>query len=174
MIYGFNGNMRGGKSLSMSIHALKLAQKSGQRVYCNYPLFGSKVGVKVTQFETWKDLENVTNSIVLFDEIGTSMDSRNFKSKDQMYFTHLFAQMGKLGITFMYTTQRMHQVEKRVRENTDYLIKCRRLWPTDTIEQQWTDTQGDVPKHIKTVYFNPRPFYALYDSFAVVESHLIE
>jgi len=172
MIFRFEGNMRGGKTLSMTQWACFLSEATGQPVFANYtiqwPLFH--------RFELWRDLKDVRNAIICYDEISTSMDSRNYKSKDQIYFTHLFAQLGKLGNTMMYSAQRVHTVEKRIRDNTDFVIGCQRLFPSHTIVQSWFDTQksAEIPIHIYDIILeDPTPFYRLYDSFEVVKTAMV-
>ena len=171
MIFGFVGNMRGGKTLGASLVSLAISEVLNIPVYANYPLFHPNY----KYFEKWKEIKDVTNSIIIYDEIGTSMDSRNYKSEDQITFTHLFAQMGKLGNTFMYTAQRMHSVEKRVRDNTDYFIYCERLWPTNSLRQTWFDTQQSVEEPTKIIEYiieHPEKIYGIFDSFAVVKTQM--
>jgi len=169
MIVRFSGNMRGGKTLAMSMYGLMFAEMTDQPIVANYHLNSSTVDIH--RFSTWEDLEKYSNCIILFDEINTAMDSRNFKSEDQIKFSHFFQQIGKLGITFFYTAQREHSVEKRIRDQTDYMVECRRLWPTQALEYEWYDTQRSVEDPIyigKMLLSNPVPFYSLYDSFEVV------
>lgn len=171
MIYRFEGNMRGGKTLNATAWAVTLSALTGQTIYANYhinwPWF--------VFFEKWRDLSNVTDSLIIVDEIATMVDSRNYKSKDQMYFTHLFAQMGKKGNTFFYTSQRDHMVEKRVKDQTDYVIKCWKDWVNGTLNQEWFDTQRSVdePVYINTLIMEkPQVIYPLYDTYEVVSSQL--
>jgi len=178
MIYRFEGNMRNGKTLGMVQWGLlfRLATiavyKIPTRIYVNFP-----VSFPATRFENWRELETAKNAIIMFDEIDTAIDSRNFKSEDQQEMTHLFKQMGKLGNTFMYTSQRDHMVEKRIREQTDFVIKCQKSWTSGRLIQQWYDSQCGqtieewIPLH-RYVNTAPHEFYKLYDSFAVVKSTL--
>jgi len=169
MIIGFHGNMRGGKTLNMSVLGLIIAGAVKADLYANYSL------KTANRFEKWRDLNGVFNSILCYDEIGTAMDSRNFKSADQIYFTHLFAQMGKLGNTFLYTTQRMHSVEKRIRDNTDYIFHCERLWPLEKIKVTVYDTRQSMEAPTKITEYtleDPSKFYHIYDSFELIKSHI--
>jgi len=171
MIFGFAGNMRGGKTLGMTAWAVLLSSMTGQKIYANYTINSPKF----IRFKNWKDLTGVQNSIICFDEIGTALDSRNYKSRAQAEFTHLFAQMGKLGNTFLYATQRMHLVEKRVRDNTDYRIICRREWPGEALNQVWFDTQANAEMPIKVHTYgipDPKKLYVLYDTYEKIESNM--
>lgn len=179
MIFRFEGNMRAGKTLAMTSWGAYLQYIVRQNlgiyspIWANYPLH-----IPFQRFTKWQELKNARNAIILFDEIDTAIDSRNFKSEDQQEMTHLFKQFGKLGNTFMYTSQRDHMVEKRIREQTDYIIKCGKDWRNNRLVQVWIDSQAGQEEE-KLVYLrkyiidNPRLFYKLYDSFAVVETTMV-
>lgn len=158
--------------MGMVVWALWLQEQTQQPIYSNIP----KMAGNARYFEKWRDLKKVENAIVLFDEIDTTADSRNFKSYDQIFFTHLFKQMGKKGLTFMYTSQRSHMVEKRIRDQTDYVIKTSKNWLTGKIKYDWFDCQtNEFGTHVKTYLLTkPSVFYEMYDSFAIVESQMIK
>jgi len=173
MIFGFWGVQRSGKTLMMTALGGFIAQLVPQPIYANYTV--AIPGVEVIRFDNWKELKNVYNAMILFDEVGTSIDSRNTKSTDQIEFTHLFAQMGKKGNTFMYTAQKLDTVEKRIRNNTDYLIRATRLWPGNDIMLKWEDAQESFEIRQLVGYYylkDPTPIYKLYDSFEVITSQI--
>lgn len=179
MIFRFEGNMRAGKTLAMTSWGLffnDILRRRGMQtsIWANYPINMPNV----RNFENWRDLKHAQNALILFDEVDTAIDSRNFKSEDQQEMTHLFKQFGKLGNTFMYTSQRDHMVEKRIREQTDYIIKCVKDWRNNKLVQVWLDSQaGQEPEKLvlirKFVIDNPRVFYKWYDSFAVVKTTMV-
>jgi len=174
MIFGAVGNQRAGKTLGCVAWALWFAERTNQKISTNL-----RLNIPDTvQWETWQEMVKKTpnNCIIIFDEIDTAIDSRNFKSEDQMAFTHWFKQLGKRGITFFYTTQRMHMVEKRVREQTDYTIMCTKNWLTGKLSEQWFDTQAGMDNAICVKSFvidNPSLIYPLYDSFQTVATTMI-
>lgn len=176
MIYRFEGNQRNGKTLGAVQWALLMQEmlwnfyRLRSEIYANFPCT-----FQGWQFDTWEDLVGVDNGIILFDEIDTAVDSRNFKSEDQTKFTHWFKQLGKRGNNFLYTAQRDNLVEKRVREQTDFIVKCTKNWLTGLLEQEWLDSQaGQEPERLipirKYVNYQPSVFYSLYDSFALVKT----
>jgi len=177
MIFRFEGNMRSGKTLGMTQWGVFLQEATNQKILSNYHL-NNKPPYKVNYqyFTKWKDLQNVKNSIILFDEINTSMDSRNYKSSDQIFFSHLFQQMGKIGNTLLYTSQREHLIEKRIRDQTDYVIKCSKNWYTGHLIQEWWDTQAGAEKAFKIHRFSitkPSVFYEYYNSFEQITSQMV-
>lgn len=174
MIYGFQGNMREGKTLNMTATGVIFGVAVGSiPLYANYHIQGYPG--PFTYFKKWRELEKVENSIILYDELGAAFDARNFKSKDQMIFTHLFSQMGKLGNTFMYTTQRPFQIEKRVREQTDYVIECFKNYQQDRMSAIWYNTQrGREAENAKKlnhyILEHPELIYPFYDTYELIES----
>lgn len=164
--------MREGKTLGMTAFGIVMGVTTGvtpifSNYHIKYPNFN--------YFERWKELKNVENSIILYDELGTSFDSRNYKSEDQMVFTHLFSQMGKKGNTLLYTTQRDHQIEKRVREQTDYVIECSKDWSSGYMKQIWFNTQRgrESAEYINTfLILEPELFYEYYNTYEVIKTQI--
>lgn len=125
MIIGLIGRMGTGKTLSLVRYAW-FYYKQGYKIYSNISLNFpyTKIGLQ--------DLINYANnnvylnkSIVILDEAHISlMDSRNSMSVRNRVLTHLIVLSRKMGFTLFYTTQMYHQVDKRLRSNTDILIKC--------------------------------------------------
>lgn len=78
--------------------------------------------------------------------------------------------MGKMGNVFIYTCQREFQVEKRVREQTDYVIECTKDHLTGVLTQDWLDVQRgrETPKAIgRYVLPFPKRVYPHYNTFEV-------
>lgn len=176
MIHSFEGNQRGGKGIGIVSYALfqaLLAYRITGKfpyIYANfhftqYPYFRF--------FQEWDQIESVRNAIICYDEIGGTHDARLYNSKSQILFTNVFNQMGKMGNVFLYTCQREFQVEKRVREQTDFVIKCRKDHKTGLMYQSWIDVQGGREKPIFITagrIIRPERFYNEYDTFEVVAS----
>lgn len=171
MIISFEGNQREGKSLGMTALALYLARKYGPLpLVANYHINGYE---PFTYFEKPSELKYVVNSIILYDEIGTSADARTWGSKDQVLFSHVFAQMGKRGNTFIYTAQRDYLVEKRVRQQTDIVITCEKNYFDGLLYQTWWNTQRgrDTARLIgRFKVRSPERVYSSYDTFEVIQS----
>jgi len=186
MIFGAVGNQRAGKTLGCVAWVLFFQTQSQYRRWNGSIIIDPPQPISTNlevfwanhHFSDWRQMMKITpdNSIILFDEIDTAIDSRNFKSEDQIAFTHWFKQLGKRGITFFYTTQRLHMVEKRVREQTDYLFHCRKNWLNGKLTEEWFDTQAGVEAAIPITKFNlekPERIYKLYNSFQTVATTMI-
>lgn len=175
-IYAFEGNQRGGKGIGITAFALKLAviwyEMRGKmpEIYANFHLLKYH---RFHYFEEWKEIEGVRNAIILYDEIGGSQDARLHTSKSQIQFTNVFNQMGKMGNPFLYTCQRSFQVEKRIREQTDYVIKCAKDHKTKIMREWWYDTQAGRESPIPItngIVGHPERIYPHYNTYEVVKS----
>jgi len=120
LVIGFWGFMGGGKTLNMTKWAILLAESSGRPIYANYHINHKQAHY----FTNFKELEHITHAIVVYDEIHVDFDCRGWDKKGQQAFTHWFTQTRKKYITFLYATQSIDQLEKRVRNNTQYLFCC--------------------------------------------------
>lgn len=60
------------------------------------------------------------------DEIHIFVDSRNSGSKRNKIMSYLFTQTRKRNVRLFYTTQFFHQIDKRLRSNTDIFIRCKK------------------------------------------------
>lgn len=143
-------------------------------IVSNIPLnSGHPFNFVYRQFASWEQLSTLKNCIILFDEIGTAIDSRNFKSDSQVRFTHFFAQLAKGDNTLIYTTQRHRLVDLRVREQVDILIRCRKDISTGQIHQKWYDCREDVefPLFVdEKIISTPQVFYSAYDRWTRVQT----
>lgn len=117
-----------GKTLSGVKYCVDYA-KYGIKIYSNIDLYD----IPNYELITLQDLidytneeKNFDNCILFIDEIGSiGMDSRNSGSKRNIILSHFIILARKLGIVhFIYTSQFIHQVDKRLRSNTDILIKA--------------------------------------------------
>lgn len=176
MIFSFEGNQREGKSLGTTAFALWCSRLLGFiPIVANYHFTNLEPNQPFKYFEKPSELKEIFNSIIVYDEIGTSADSRTWGSKEQVLFSHAFAQMGKRGNTFIYTAQRDYLVEKRVRQQTDFVIECEKDYYTGVLYQTWWNAQRgrDKAKLIGTYTVNdPTTIYGFYDTYEVIKSHV--
>jgi len=169
----YSGNKRHGKTQMAVIEAVDISNRYKVPLYANTPLNKQKC----PRFKYWDKPEELLkvprNSVVLFDELPTSLDSRNWKSRDQQLFTHWFAMSEKMGIHFIYTAQRYHTIEKRIRDQTDEIYEVFKIASDPYIYYSHFDSSRDWPGVLiaRARLYQP-PFYDLYDTYAVVASHM--
>lgn len=173
MIFAHVGNQGAGKTLGSVVYVKRLSEITGQQIVSNAYLNFSYI-----YFEDWRQMVEVApnNSIILFDEIDTAIDARNFKSVDQILFTHWFKQLRKRGITFFYTCQRIKNVDVRVRDLTDYVAECEKDWLWNKLSVKWFDTQAGLERalFIKKVNVHDHfRVFPLFDSFKIIKSTMV-
>lgn len=92
-----------------------------EHVLTNFPM----IGCSRLEFETLGKY-NISNSLILIDEIMMYADSRNFKSfSDDLKF--FFSQHRKLGLDIVWTSQNYDDSDKKIRGLTDKYYYCRRM-----------------------------------------------
>lgn len=114
MIFAYLGRQGSGKTYLQSIMALWQAHSFNKPIISNYDLKYSK---PVTEFSSFQQIKSTVLSL---DEMQWFVDSR--ESKKNVDMTHYITQFRKLDIDFHYNTQRLNQIDKRLRENTDIIF----------------------------------------------------
>lgn len=116
-IIAFCGLLGSGKTLSMTMIGY-MEHLRGIPVYANYD----------TQFaarlENLPQMFRLTNCLLLIDEFQVLLDSRTFAKQEQLLMSYWLLLIRKLGITLLYTTQHINQVELRLRQITTYVFWC--------------------------------------------------
>lgn len=156
MLIAFVGNQGWGKTLGMTVFGVALAKICGLPILANYEL---RKDLEAKKIESTKDLWEAKNSVVMIDELYRSVDSRAWK--DNTLITGFFTQVRKADLILMYTTQKLGQVDLRIRDATDFIVFCERLSAgrhllrfVDMYTEQFTK---------KYVIDDPEPFYSLYN-----------
>ncbi|MDO3651333.1 zonular occludens toxin domain-containing protein [Nocardia mangyaensis] len=168
MVIGFIGRMGSGKTLNMSKWVTLLGTALDMPIWANYHLRGANY------FTKFQELADKKNIIVAYDEIHVDFDSRDWDKKTRYQFTQWFTQMRKLGIIFVYATQRHNTLEKRIRENTDYLFWCTKINKAGTVmfREFILDAQLNSVEttHINTIItYKPHLLYPLYDTREIIK-----
>lgn len=169
IVAGWAGRMGAGKTLNMTKWGCIMAEAFGRPIYANYHINHPQAHY----FSDFRDIaESVHDAIICWDEIMVDHDSRNWESKKQQQFTHWFCQTRKLRCSFFYTTQRLNTLEKRIRENTQYIFKCTkdRIW-NRTYEDLYNTEDGFENAQKITRFINEKPqlLYGLYNTHEVVK-----
>lgn len=124
MIAGFIGKMGSGKTLSMVRETLKYYAQ-GYEIYSNFHL---EIPYKKLDFnELFKMAEAQTplnNVVILLDEVHILLDSRGSMKRENKVVSFWLNQTRKMGVKLYYTTQHLHQIDKRLRSGTDFFIFC--------------------------------------------------
>ena len=135
VIMGFVGPRGDGKTLAMTA-ALIHGYKRNKTIYSNYGLKfppseenpSPVLPLRATTLTEFADADSgLQDAIVAVDEIHVWLDSRSSQTKRNKVASYMVTQSRKRDVDVFYTTQLLHQVEKRVRDNTDIIVKCENL-----------------------------------------------
>jgi len=166
MIVGFIGARGSGKSASMAIEAYKY--------YCDGFRILSNIGLKFEyepytskMIETFASEKNpLDHAVLLIDEAHILLDSRTSVTKRNRLISYFILQSRKRDVHIFYTTQSYHQIEKRLRDQTDVIISCEFDNKRELIRQ----TAFHVDKNLDRRRIVPATWaYDLYDTNEIVD-----
>lgn len=145
MTIGLFGPRGSGKSQMQTILGMLLSQLSNFPLYSNCQIRGSK---KITL----KDLlYNIQNAVICLDEFWQKMDSRSYKDRENIFITHWYQMQRHKNLMIIYTTQLLSQIEKRIRDSTDYFIMCQVKKKEQKQFFKYTIIDGFTMKPIRTI-----------------------
>lgn len=169
MIVGFIGKMGSGKTLSMTkeLHKYHLL---GHTILANYGLSFDHNPVNFEQlYDIAEAQEPMSNIVLALDEIHILLDSRSGMSKASKVMTFWLNQTRKMNVKLFYTTQYLHQVDKRLRNGTDLFIFCNGMHIVRNDQARYVCfneiTDGDFVK--KEIFLGDR-YFQLYDTNEVI------
>jgi len=122
------GERGDGKTLFMTALA-ESYHKEGIPIYANYHLYDIPY-TYITFEQLQKDFKNLSNCVVLLDELQVGADSYSPKAKSNVAITTLCTQIRKRKIRLLYSTQNTKMINYRIRLQTNYIIYCK---PTDVL-----------------------------------------
>jgi hypothetical protein len=114
------GDRGSGKTCFMTFLAVKY-HKEGRKIFTNYTLHNIP-HTKITLKQMSELPDELTNAVILMDELHMGVDSYDFMKSSSKAFYTFATQLRKRKVAWYYTTQIFTQVAKRIRNQTDYLI----------------------------------------------------
>lgn len=116
------GGLGSGKTLCLTYMGLKYYSQ-GFQLYSNYDIKNPTTGLPLSDYiQSDTDLERVKDGYFLADELWNWCDSRMSSASANRFISGLLLKSRKRGFSLVYTTQSMGQIDKRVRDNTDFII----------------------------------------------------
>lgn len=161
MIFGFVGQIGSGKTLLMSVFAADFFRQ-GWPVFSNYALtFGDRI-------TTLDELFNLSNGLVVLDEIQTIADSRQFKGNNSV--TQWLLQSRKSRLHLFFTTQSISQVDVRFRNQLDFVLLARSVRGVDQRGTRFDVVDWNLQRSVSGgVLWHDKKFYTLYDTYQKVD-----
>lgn len=124
MIIGYIGARGSGKSASMTLEAYNY-YLAGYTILSNIGLKFPYTPYTGSMIETFASEKNPLNhAVLLIDEAHVLLDSRSSVTKRNRIVSYFILQTRKRDVHLLYTTQSYHQIEKRLRDQTDIIIEC--------------------------------------------------
>lgn len=114
-----DGRMGSGKTVGMSILALKWQAQSGCTLFSNYGLKGS---VPFTSFEDFKKVAVQPSSIICLDESHIDLSNRDYALNSVKFFTNMIFFLRKMRCTLMMTSPLFENIDSKVRDVTNIYI----------------------------------------------------
>jgi hypothetical protein len=120
MITGIVGGLGSGKTATLTFMGL-MYHAQGFKLYSNYNISfgGSPLSECVYSND---DLDRVKDGYFLGDELWSWVDSRMSSSHANKFVSNILLRSRKRGFNLIYTAQNFHQIDKRIRDITDYII----------------------------------------------------
>jgi len=163
VLFAIVGELGAGKTLALSYLAWSNWYKKKRKIFSNYNFYG----FPYTHVDTIPSLDKMKEGFFAGDELWLWLDSRSSKSEKQKIIASILLKSRKRGITIAYTTQSFHQVEKRIRDITDFIA-----YPMMNLDNTWCRLEifrGSKPTmatRIKPpIYFYCEPIYAIYNTY---------
>lgn len=160
MIVFIDGGLGSGKSLT-AVWLASLEASSGRPVYTNFPCTFSQ------RVSSWSEVVAIRSGVFVWDESHLDIDSRRFMRN--VSFTPWLTQTRKLGVDLIVISQDFGQVDARMRNLTDVLIRCEKVIDSGHRGTRYTviDVFRSRITARSTLWHSP-DLYALYDTFALV------
>lgn len=161
MIRSYLGFPGGGKSYGMVEDAYELYKKGYYVFSVDYVSFAERLDLKRLSNLDWLLAFDERGAIVLLDELGLLLFSRNFAKNDESLL-RTFVLHRKKGIHLFYSAQYLDQVDKVVRELTNERVYCASI---GSFYIRFYFSFGTFPTAVKLGFFN-RGIFKMYDSYS--------
>jgi hypothetical protein len=161
MIRAYLGFPGGGKSYGMVQDAYELYKRGYYVFSADYVSFAERLDLKRLSNLDWLLAFDERGAIVLLDELGLLLFSRNFAKNDESLL-RTFVLHRKKGIHLFYSAQYLDQVDKVVRELTNERVYCASI---GSFYIRFYFSFGTFPVAVKLGFFSKEVF-RMYDSYS--------
>jgi len=156
VLIAFVGELGSGKTLALTYLAWRNFNK-GQKIYANYTL-----AFVHTFIETLEQIDGMEEGFFAADELWSWLDSRLSSSKRNQTVNAILLKSRKRGINIGFTAQHFSQIDKRVRNITDF-IAIPQLNANET-ECRLRVHQSTTGQLIRMYRFKTAPVFRMYST----------
>lgn len=155
------GGLGSGKTLTLTFLAFKQFLKA-RKVFSNY-----KLKFPFIPTRNIGDIDAMQAGFFAGDELWAWIDSRASKHVKNMVIAGILLKSRKRDLDIVYTAQSFMQMDKRVRNVTDFIVypelnksetKCTAYW------YEKNTMESPNPRPLSFSRFNTAPFFKLYDT----------
>lgn len=161
MLVSVIGNRGSGKTLFLTY----IATITKRNVLSNFKIHIDKY-IELTLIDLL-DLPNDVN--VFIDEGYTWLESRTSNSTLNRYLSYVVLQSRKRAIDIYITAQMFSSVDIRFRQQSDVLIKCKRV--DKGFQYTFLDVAHRIIKSFILPYDKAKKYFSLYDTYQIIEPH---
>jgi hypothetical protein len=167
------GEMGSGKTLSTTYLAYKKYKKEKLNIFANYhikfpPNPEGEITPTITFLNGIDDVRKMRDGYACLDELWASADCRQSNTKKNKFITEVLLKLRKRGVNVAYTCQSFHQIDKRIRDVTDFIAKPH-LNRDESICRLEIFSLPDM-NLVKIRKFPTRPFWHCFDTNEEVAS----
>ena len=166
--------MGSGKTLSLCRQVYR-EYKKGKKVisnmHFNFPYTPLTIEMLLEYDREDTDLQDC---VLVIDEAHIYLDSRTSVSKKNRIISMFLVQTRKKNVHLYYTTQYFDQVDKRLRQNSDVVTRCRTIPYKQVgkvlikITYNTMMIKEEFGYRTKKTFFISNPFYNMYDTNQVI------
>jgi len=173
MIVLYKGRRGAGKTLTMVKDAINF-YKRGWTIYSNFDISIPYKKLTNDDILGLPENDNISDCVILLDEIQTIIDSRRSMKGDNLNFSYFIQQIRKKRIVLLATTQFTGTTDKRFREHVDVIVKPRIDFRYPIVKAEYFDmTSEEDFGFIKSraVIYNPEQVFGFYDTNEIKKSN---
>lgn len=177
----FLGAKGSGKTAFATYFSLLIAEIFDLKLYANFPVYSDRY-VPLTSMA---QLDDITDAVLLVDELQTLADSRNFKNANNSVLAKQLANARKNGVFYYGITQFHHNIDLRLREQFSLIFQMEKVqkFPFENSIfklhifkpqglTEWNEiVENSYVKTEKMSYKELSNFFSLYDTLGAI--HLI-
>ena len=159
-----------GKTLSMTRELYKYYQQ-GHKIITNYGVSFPHERINFEElYENAESQAEMNDIVIALDEVHIVLDSRSGMSSVNKIITFWLNQTRKMGVKLFYTTQYLHQIDKRLRSGTDIFVFTNGMKIIKNDGKEYFVVQNDITDgdNSKKEIFIGNDYYKLYDTNEVV------
>lgn len=169
-LIGIIGTMGTGKTLALTWLAYHQYNKFKRTVYSNYHL----TQIPYIPISSKIDVKDMVDGFVALDELWFWADSRKSTSHQNRFINGILLKSRKRMLEIGYTTQSLNQIDKRIRDNTNYLVvpeghkfvwneKVKDFSPT-ILSLTWYSRASGLNQYQKTMWLKTSKIFTWFDT----------